>query len=424
MKKRTLEFMQIQYSDDSPKSRPLASRHRLTSIVIIMAFFVIEMSTDIYVPCLPEMTHFFEVDESVTLMTLSAFLFGFSLLGFLSGPLSDSYGRRFVMRSGVVIFLLGSIGCWWMYSIYELILSRFFQGIGGGIVVVVATAIVKDLFDDKNCSRILSFMGMLTALSPMIAPIFGGEIAALMGWQANFTVIAICAALMVITSWFFLPESLPLKQRNTFTPKKMVLTYVELLCRVEVIGFSLISAITYASLWAWIAGAPFYFIEQLGIASTKYGYYAAIGPLAYVLGSLINQQLIDRLGVRKMLRLGIWSLLLGCLSLFIVVAVVPDSLLLIYLSFCFYGIGLAPVFANAVTKAIDVAPHQRGSASALLNTLEMTLAALSTFIVGQMSNGTLIPPITLMTIGSILCYVLYIWLRRRKKILQTETAIF
>lgn len=407
--------MQVNLSNSSSEAMAFDSRHRITSAVIILAVFVIEMSTDIYVPCLSEMTRFFKVDESVTLMTLSAYLFGFSLLGCLSGPLSDSYGRRLIMRSGVIIFLLGSIGCWWADSIHALIISRFFQGVGAGIIVVVTTTIVKDLFDDKNCSRILSFMGMLIALSPMIAPIFGGEIAEIWGWHANFTIIALSAIIIVLVSWIFLPESLALKHRISFTPKKVLHTYIDLILRPEVIGFAFISAIAYSGLWAWIAEAPFYFVDQLGIKSNHYGYYAAIGPLAYIFGNILNQRLIDRFGVNGMLRLGLWALMLGCLVLLVVVSTAASySLIAIFVAFSLYGIGLAPVFANAMTKAVNVAPHQRGAASALLNTLEMAISGFTTLLVGQTSNDTLIPPVAIMTVGAVICCSLYFWLNKRK----------
>lgn len=294
--------------------------------------------------------------------------------------------------------------------------GEFFSRWGAGIIVVVTNTIVKDLFDDKNCSRILSFMGMLIALSPMIAPIFGGEIAEIWGWHANFSIIALSAIFIVIISWIFLPESLAPKHRVSFTPKKVLSTYIHLILRPEVIGFALISAIAYSGLWVWIAEAPFYFVDQLNIRSNQYGYYAAIGPLSYIFGNVLNQRLVDHFGINGMLRLGLCALMMGCLVLFSVVTTAAShSPFAIYTAFSLYGIGLAPVFANAMTKAINVAPHQRGAASALLNTVEMAVSGFSTLIVGQISNDTLIPPVTIMTIGAVICCSLYFWLNKRKR---------
>jgi DHA1 family bicyclomycin/chloramphenicol resistance-like MFS transporter len=388
----------------------LLTRKRLTPVILILSILAFEMSTDLYVPCLPEMIHFFKVDEATGQLTLSAYLIGFGLLGCLSGPLSDSYGRRGIIHLGLLIFLLGSVACWLSHSMVALVASRLLQGIGAGIAIVVAMAMVKDMFDDEDCSKILSTMGMVIALSPMVAPIFGGMIAEEWGWMANFSIIAIVAIFVATIAWIFLPESLEPCQRVAFSSKETVLTYLDLMKRPQVFGFALISGITYGGLWAWIAEAPFYMIEILGMDMTVYGYYAAIGPGAYIAGTFFNQKLVTHFGVDGMLKLGLRILLPGSIALLCIALVSPHNLILIYGAVIVYGFGLAPVFANAATKSIDVPPSVRGVASALLSTIEMGCAAISASLMGFFSTSSLIKPALVMFISSILCAVLFMML--------------
>jgi DHA1 family bicyclomycin/chloramphenicol resistance-like MFS transporter len=383
------------------------SLHRPTPVLLMFAVLAFEMSTDIYLPSLPEIAQYFNVPDAAVQTTLSGYLLGFALLGLVAGPLSDSIGRRPVILGSMAVFAAGSIGCWFAPTMIGLIVARFAQGVGAGMAMVVSTAILKDIYDEKNFSRILSTMGMVIALSPMVAPIFGGKIADVWGWKSCFFIIALVASMIWISIVICLKESLNPELRAThrsrFSGRLLLETYGQLLQRREILTFALISAITYGGLWAWIVEAPFYMINVLEIKSVDYGYYAAVGPGAYILGTVLNRRCVAFYGVERMLACGLWLMIIGAgLTLFATVYW-PRSLVALYISFSIYGIGLAPVFANAVTKAVSVIPSQRGGASALLNTLEMGISAFCAFLVSFLSNGTLVPCATMMLISGILC---------------------
>jgi DHA1 family bicyclomycin/chloramphenicol resistance-like MFS transporter len=387
------------------------SLHRLTPILLMFAVLAFEMSTDIYLPSLPEMGRFFSVPDAAVQTTLSGYLLGFALLGFIAGPLSDNIGRRPVIVGSMTIFAISSICCWFAATMTSLIIARFAQGIGAGMAMVVSTAILKDIYDEKSLSRIWSAMGMVIALSPMVAPIFGAKIADMWGWKSCFFMIAFVASVIWIAMTICLKESLSPEHRTLQPPPLsgwlLLETYGQLLKQREVVTFALISAITYGGLWAWIVEAPFYLINGLHIKSVDYGYYAAIGPCAYVLGLLLNRRCVVSYGIERMLACGLWFMIAGASLTLLVIVGWPSSLVGLYISFSLYSMGLAPVFANAVTKAVSVIPSQRGTASALLNTLEMGISSLCTFVVSLLSNGTLVPCVVTMLIGSILCAIMF-----------------
>ena len=391
------------------------SRHRMTPILLMFAVLAFEMSTDLYLPSLPEMGRFFKVADAAVQMTLSAYLLGFALLGFIAGPLSDSIGRRPVIMASLTIFAGGSLCCWLAPTMYSLIAARFAQGIGAGMAMVAITAIVKDIYNEKNCSRILSTIGMAVALSPMIAPIAGGKIADVWGWKSCFLIIALVSAFLWLAITFSLKESLTLQDRlaphSSFSPKVLFETYSRLFRRRETITFALISAVTYGGLWAWIVEAPFYLMNVIGIPSTDYGYYAAVGPAAYIAGMFINRRCVIYYGIEPLLRGGLWLMVTGATLTLLAAFILPFSLRALYMCFCFYAVGLAPVFANAATRAVSVIPSQRGAASALLSTLEMGISSLCALTAGFLSNGTLVPCAAMMLASTLLCLALFYTVR-------------
>lgn len=387
------------------------SLHRLTPILMMFAVLAFEMSTDLYLPSLPDMGLYFAVTDAAVQTTLSGYLLGFASLGLIAGPLSDSVGRRPVMLGCLAIFALGSISCWLAPTMLSLIAARFIQGVGAGMSMVVSTAILKDIYDEKNFSRIHSTMGIVITLSPMVAPIVGGKIAFMWGWKSCFFIIALVASSIWLAIVVCLRESLSPEHRaahrSRFSGRVLLETYGCLLKRRETITFALISAITYGGLWAWIVEAPFYFINELGIKSVDYGYYAAVGPGAYILGTILNRRCVIYYGVERMLAVGLWLMILGAAFTLMAAIYYPVSLVVLFVPFAFYGVGLAPVFANAVTKAVSVIPSQRGGASALLTTFEMGISSLSAFTVSLLSNGTLVPCTFMMLASGIICAIMF-----------------
>jgi DHA1 family bicyclomycin/chloramphenicol resistance-like MFS transporter len=390
---------------------------RLTPLLLMFAVMTFEMSTDLYLSSLPEIGNFFRVSEGSVKITLSAYLLGFALLGLFSGPLSDSIGRRPVTLASLALFTGGSLCCWVAPTIKTLIVARFMQGVGAGMAMVVITAIIKDIYDEKECSRILSSMGIVITLSPIIAPIAGGKIANAWGWKSCFFIIALIAVLITIMMSLSLEESLMARDRldrkSSFSARKLYEIYSRLLRRPEVATFSLISAITLGGLWAWIVEAPFYIINVAGVKSSDYGYYAAIGPAAYIIGMFLNRQMVLYYPVERALAGGLILMICGASVSLLSTIAFPYSLSILYAGVCIYAAGLAPVFANAVTKAILVIPSQRGAASALLTTLEMGFSAICAFLASWLSNGTLVPCTVMMLASAIICVCLFITVSKR-----------
>lgn len=152
-------------------------------LLLILTIAVAEMSTSIYTPSLTSVAAHFNVSEAVVQWTVSINLLGLALSGPIYGPWSDCHGRRTILRIGMSLFLFGSIFAFFANTIEVLLIARFIQGLGEGVAVVIAFAVVRDLFDEKKSAQVLSYMGMAIALSPGLAPILGSYIAYTIGWK-------------------------------------------------------------------------------------------------------------------------------------------------------------------------------------------------------------------------------------------------
>lgn len=395
---------------------PLSSKQLLVlPLILVLAIIVFEMSSDLYIPCLPEMSSFYGVQDHTIVMTISLYMIGFSFMGLIGGALSDGLGRKSIFMLGLIIFTVGSIGTYLADSIEVLSLFRLIQGMGAGTSYVISTAMIKDIFPDHLCSRIFSLMGTAIALSPTIAPIIGGQISAVWGWRFNFTIILWAAVVTLCACQIGLFETLKPAKRQPISFKATVNAYLALFSSLRVCGYALISGMTYGSLWAWIALAPFFFIKSLGITAQEYGYYAMIGPISYMGGAFINQALVVRFGVDRLLRSGLAIITAGSLYLnFSSFSNLFDQWGLIsgLILFC---IGLAPVFSNSATRCLDVPDHQRGAASAVLGLVEMVSAAAYAYVASWLNDGTIRPATIMMGLSAAACILLYIWIQHSIK---------
>lgn len=398
--------------NDLPKmSSPLNQGRYI--LMMILAILIIELSSDLHFPNLPEMAQYFGTQEHVVVMTISFYLLGFSILGFLSGPFSDTFGRRPVFLVGTALFAVSSYLCWDAQTVYQLIHARFCQGLSAGIIYVVSNAIIKDVFDDKVCSQIFSSIGMIVALSPAVAPILGAKIALYYGWQTNFKVILGAAIIGFVVPYLFLKESLPKGQRQVLSIRALPHRYLLLLKRPEVTGYALISGLMCGALWSWIAIAPFYFIEVIGVSAQQYGYYAAIGPASYIIGTFINQLCVCRVGVDRMLQWGMILSVLGVLLLIYAAFFYEALNVLLFIGLIVFCIGLAPVFSNSATMCVNVESYHRGAASAILTLFETSFAGAFAYVSSIMNNQTLQPAALLITFSIIASFLIYWWIKRK-----------
>lgn len=382
----------------------------IVPFLLILIIAAAEMATAIYTPSLSIIAQHFEVSEAVAQWTVSINLLGLALSGPIYGPWSDCYGRRAVLRIGMGLFLFGSLLTLIAESIEFLLFARLIQGLGAGVAVVVAFAIVRDLFDEKKSAQVLSYMGMAIALSPGCAPILGGYLTHHHGWKMCFVSISLVAVFIVFCLFLWMPETLPKPRRLQFSLKGVGRGYKQALDNRRFLLLACIPSLMIGGLWAMMAGLPVLYVSYLDVPVHIYGYYGFSGVVFYVLGTFINSKLVHKFALTTLLCSGLsLCLVSACLLMGVGSWGMRDPLYLQILSFPF-ALGLAFILPNGTALAFAEVRQGTGTSSALLGSLEMALGALGVFLVGHFFEGTIVSIAAIMMGATVLSVGLYAYL--------------
>jgi DHA1 family bicyclomycin/chloramphenicol resistance-like MFS transporter len=165
------------------------------------------MSTDLYTPSLPFLTDFFGTTPELLKLTISLNLIAYGFAQIIYGPLSDRFGRRPIFLGSIFFFTIASVVCGFAISIDQLLIARVFQGFFAAAQAVMVLAVFKDLFTEKEQVKAFAMYGMAIAITPAVAPILGGYIHVLLGWEFNFFLTALIGLISAILIYFLLPES-------------------------------------------------------------------------------------------------------------------------------------------------------------------------------------------------------------------------
>lgn len=257
------------------------------------------VTTDLYLPALPMLTESFGAPMEMAQLTLSALLLAFGCSQLIWGPLSDRFGRRPVLLSGLVAYTLASVGSVLAPSMALLVVWRIVQGAAMGAVVMCARAVIRDLYQPLDGARIMS-KGLtgLGVLACICAPL-GGLLAELFGWRAALMALAVfgSCALMLIALRF--QETLPHKNLQALQPVTLIKTWASIWSNPTFLAFSALSAASYGGLFTFLASSSFVFMKVLGLSKAQYGLVLFFSAFFYIVGTVVCRRLIVRFGVRK-----------------------------------------------------------------------------------------------------------------------------
>ncbi len=356
-------------------------KNTIFQILLIFTLAIVEMATDVYTPSLPLLKKFFMVDEDMVQLTISLNLLGIAISGFFYGPLSDSYGRKRLMLGGITIFFLGSFVCAFAADIWTLIAARFLQGIGAGCAWVLALAMVGDSYEKEESLKIISLLGITMSLSPAISPSLGSVIGEFFGWQTNFVILTVISGVLIFFLWKFLPETLETQQRHPFSLNKIAQRAGEVLRNKIFLSNALISGFIFASLWSFIATAPFVF-DLMGVHQIHFGLYTLLVVSFYGVGAVINRYSLNYVTSGTLTFVGLLGTLLGGIILFWVSQSPHQSLTVILGVVGIYTFFMSFVFSNVASMAIDSVESSLGIASSMMSGIEMIMAAITICLVG------------------------------------------
>ena len=369
------------------------------------------LAIDFYLPGFPAMATAFATDETQIQLTLAVYFLGLSIGQLIYGPIADRFGRRIPLLVGVGLFTVASLACALAPSLEWLIAARFVQALGGCAGMVLSRAIVSDKCDAVGAAKVFSQLMLVMGLAPILAPMLGGLLVNLYGWQSIFIVLTAFSALAALAVALGLPESLP--DNVPRQPLSGALRqYGRLLKDREFLGHALTGGIAMAGMFAYIAGSPFVFIKLYDVPAEHYGWLFGSNAAGFILVAQINARLLANRGPAFLLARTIWIYLAAGVVLLGVSALHTQQLwpLLIPLFVCIASLGC--IIPNASACAMSGQGARAGSASAMLGCLQFSVAAGAASLVGVLHNGTAMPMAMVITLCGVLAVVLAMATRR------------
>ena len=243
------------------------------------------LSVDMYLASLPDMGRLLQAPASQVQLTISFYLFGFAIAQVFYGPLSDRRGRKPVLLAALGIYLLATLACAAATSIEMLIAARFAQAVGASGAIVLARAVVRDMYDAPSIGRELSRMAAIMALAPLFAPLFGGVLQTLFGWRSNFVALFCFGAMAAVMVWLLLPETLRQRAPEPVSPLSIVRSYRRFLGNRGFVIHLGIAICCMAGLFSWISTAAFVLQDIYGLSALAFGFTFAIASSGYLLGT-------------------------------------------------------------------------------------------------------------------------------------------
>ncbi|KXT77929.1 multidrug effflux MFS transporter [Streptococcus sp. DD13] len=351
---------------------------------LLMAFT--SLSTDVYLPAMPTMEK--ELGGQVEL-TVTGFLVGFALAQLVWGPISDRIGRKIPLYLGLVIFILGSLGCALSTDMTQVIIWRVFQAFGACVGPMLSRAMSRDLFDSREAAQVLSTLMIIAAVAPILGPFIGGFIVSFTSWHVIFYFMALAGTLMLY-GVYRLPETLPKEKRGHMSLLRSFSNYGQLLTNRSFMLYTLCVTFYYVGAYAFITGSSTVYITYFHVPEQDYGFLFGVNVLGIVGLNLFNRRLVERFSLRFLLRCASVIALLASLALWGLNLGNGSSIwtLAIPVFFVFSMNGIIAACSNAAALAF-VSDEMTGSASALLGSLQYGSGILSSALLASFAatNG-------------------------------------
>ena len=360
-----------------PKQRPKGLL--IANLMAQLAFGLLAMT--ICLPSMQEWGAIFDVGQAAVQLTFSGFVVTYGSLQLIYGPLSDRIGRKKVMMLGLSVAVAGSLLAALAPDLNSLIWARVLQGAGAAASMVVGRAMVQDLFDGAERTRVMAFVSMAMGLCPPLATILGGQLHVQLGWQANFVVIAVLGGLLIVAAWRGLPDHQKPVEVQPHWLRTMGTAYMTLLREPTFLLYVAILAMATATFYAFLGAVPTV-MGSYGVGPDGVGFYIMAIPFSYIVGSYLTARLIRSVGNRRMMQFG-QGLTLASIVLMLVLALIGlDSPLAFILPLLFLGIGHGLMVPPSLSGTVGLMPALAGSAAAVAGLAQQLTGALGGFAVG------------------------------------------
>ncbi|MGE3926860.1 MAG: MFS transporter [Lautropia sp.] len=353
----------------------------IANLIGQLAFGLLAMT--ICLPSLQQWPALFGAGQAQVQLTFGGYVAAYGVLQLIYGAVSDRIGRKPMLLLGLTLALLGSLWAALASSLWSLIAARVMQGAGAAAGLVIGRALVQDLFVGSERTRVTAWIGMTMGVCPPLAMVLGGQLHMRFGWQANFVVMAVLAAVLWVAAWRGLPSVRPASDPAATAAASgsgLLAGYRLLFRQPDFVLYVLILAMTNAAFYSFLSGAPIVFAGY-GITPGRVGLFMMTPPLAYILGNLLASRLLKR-GDRFLMTLG-QAIAIGGLMIVLALGLAGvHTPLALALPIMLLGLGFGMLMPSALTGTVGLMPALAGSAAAVAGLMQQLLGALGGFVVG------------------------------------------
>ncbi len=373
------------------------------------------LSIDMYVPALPSMAESLAASAAVIQMSASTFFFGFTLGLLVHGPMSDRFGRKPIVYAALLLMFIASVGCTLSMTGGQFLGWRFLQGVGGAIGLVMAPAMVRDLYTGAPAARFIALIMMVTSLAPIVAPLVGSSLLHLGGWRMIFGLLAAVALFDLVMVYFVLPETMPVTRRKQLKLGNVLGAYGRLLRSSVFIPFAGALAFAQAAFFAYVTGSSFLMIDVYHLHPTTYSVIFACNSVGLLIGMQVPARLAARLGLIPIARAAAAIFAGAALVLFGLQNIGDGNLIGVCIAF-FIAISAYGVLVPACSvMAMEAHGRMAGTAAALLGGLGFGAGAIAASVVSALNDGTGFPLTAVFLAGAFLSAVVA-WLAFRNDV--------
>ena len=359
------------------------------------------ISTDMYLPAFPTIEASLRSGEGSAQITLATWFVGLAVGQLTQGSLSDRFGRRSPLIVGTAIYSLASVGCALSPNLFTLSMMRFIAGFSGSASMVIPRAVVRDLTDGHDAARLMSRLILVMGAAPILAPTLGGLVLTVGSWRSIFWFAAVYGAICTVLVIVKLPDTIAAHHRVRLGVGGLLHRYADVLQDRIFLCYAVLGGFSMFGMFAYIGGSSPVLIERFHFTPTQYGMVFGISAGMFIASSQVGPTLVRRFGTARLLRaatavyLAAALVMLACAMLNVggVFGIVLPAMLLMG---C---MGL--IMPSAAVGALSSHASRAGTASAVLGTLQFTLAAISGALVGLLSDGTARPLAILLVVGAL-----------------------
>jgi Bcr/CflA subfamily drug resistance transporter len=376
-------------------------------LMLVLYEIATYLSNDMYLPALPEMMSVMSLNVQQAQLTLTIWFVGMATTPLIFGAISDRYGRRPVLLTGGAVFIVTSVICSISNNYHVIMFARLIQGCGIPSMMVAGYASVHELYEHKAAIRILALMASVSVLAPAFGPLLGSFILLVGNWHDIFWVIAIWSAIAVGMLYKVMPETHAVDKQVPIHFKTLFAHYVNVVTNKKYMLLLFILATQFGGFVVWITVSSFLIIDAFHYSTVVYGLIQAFIFIFYIIGNHSVDFLIERIGTKALIKLGLMLVLIGGVLIILMACLYPNSLYPYVLAMTIYSFGSSLCFAPLNRLTIEASDVPMGIRVSIFTVVVMLSLAFITAIAGVVYNGSIMSLAIPTTICALLSYLLY-----------------